>query len=238
MTHRQLSARELATAYDEIYHRAPLEDGPRLYRWVAKLAQLNPGVRVLDLGCGTGGAARAAQELGAATTCLELSNVALSLARQRLATGAFVLGDGAHLPFADQSFDCVFNLGNLEHFAELERGISEMRRVLKPQGRAWILLPNLYYSGSVWRAIRTGYGPNHHQPIDRFATRSEWRDLLASQGLAVHRSRPYHKGKWWKRFLPANLAWHFLYETGRGDRSAAAALPPLTRLQPPGAHRQ
>lgn len=162
---------------------------------------------------------------------MDVSREALRGARRETPAASWILGDGGALPFADESFEVVLNLGNLEHFTNLEAGIEEMRRVLTPQGRAWVLLPNLYYSGALWRVIRTGYGPDHHQPIDRFATRSEWRDLLEAGGLRVVRIVPYHKGKWWKRLLPSNLAWHFLYETTKGERAGTPALSPLGRVR-------
>lgn len=74
-----------------------------------------------------------------------------------------------------------------------------------------MLLPNAYYSGDLWRVIRTGRGPDHHQAIDRFATCEEWRDLLVAAGLRVERVERWDKGKLWKRLLPFHLAYHFLY---------------------------
>lgn len=226
-------ATRLAKAYDELYRASPFEDRPALYHWVVKLAGIDSGQRVLDIACGLGGALVAAEAVGAQAFGLDLSSEALRRAHERVPRARCCRTDGCRLPFSDDSFDVVLNLGNLEHFADLAAGIEEMRRVLRPAGRAWVLLPNLFYSGAIWRAIREGYGPDHHQPIDRFATRCEWRDLLESHGLEVLRSWPYHKGKWWKRLLPSNLAWHFLYETrvAPSTRARPAALPPLGRVR-------
>ena len=74
-----------------------------------------------------------------------------------------------------------------------------------------MLLPNSFYSGDIWRVIRFGYGPDHHQPSERFGTIHEWRDFLEASGLKVQEIRPYNRFKWWKRLLPRNLAYHFLY---------------------------
>lgn len=225
-------ARAHGHAYDALYRASPFEDRPALYRWVTTLARPAPGQRLLDIACGLGGALVAAEATGAASFGLDLSREALGRARGRVRTARLCQADGSELPFADASFDVVLNLGNLEHFANLTAGLTEMRRVLVPAGRAWVLLPNLFYSGSIWRAIRGGGGPDHHQPIDRFATHSEWRDLLDVHGLQVVRSWPYHKGKWWKRMLPRNLAWHFLYETRVGPRRHdIEALAPLGRVR-------
>ncbi len=212
----------ISQQYDELYRRSPFADFPKFYAWVTRLAQPRPHRPVLDIGCGIGGALRALQGYQTTPWGLDLSTEALRQARQHAPESRLIRGDGAQLPFPDNTFDTIFNLGNLEHFVDIHGGIREMRRVLHADGRAWILLPNLYYSGSLWRAIRSGYGPDHHQPIDRFATRNEWRDLLQAGGLHVVRSIPYHKGKWWKRLLPPNLAWHFLYETTPGSPQGKA----------------
>ncbi len=222
------TARALSEEYDALYRRTGFEDSPQFYGWIVRQLRVDNSDRVLDIGCGRGGALHALECSGVAPIGLDLSAEALTQARPRV-RAPLVQGDGGRLPFADESFDHVLNLGNLEHFDDWRAGVREMARVLRPAGRAWVLLPNLFYSGAIWRAIRFGEGPNHHQPIDRFATRAEWQAILEAGGLAVERSVPYHKGKWWKRLLPSNLAWHFLYECRKGPESGETALPPLER---------
>jgi SAM-dependent methyltransferase len=53
-------------------------------------------------------------------------------------------GDVRALPFRDESFDAVYSMGTIEHFAESERAVEEMARVLKPGGRAIVGVPNRY----------------------------------------------------------------------------------------------
>jgi SAM-dependent methyltransferase len=48
------------------------------------------------------------------------------------------------LPFRDASFDAIYSMGTIEHFAETERAVEEMARVLKPGGRAIVGVPNRY----------------------------------------------------------------------------------------------
>jgi len=220
--------RKLGQIYDELYRTSPFQDADRFYRWIVDRARLRAGP-ALDIGCGIGGALQAIAAVGGVPWGVDISREALSRARQACPGARLCLGDGARLPYPDGAFHAVLNLGNLEHFVDLEGGVREMSRVLSPTGRAFVLLPNLYYSGALWRVVRTGYGPDHHQPIDRFATRSEWRDVLEAGGLRVRRDWPYHKGKWWKRLLPANLAWHFVYECEKATPSNKTVLAPLMR---------
>jgi ubiquinone/menaquinone biosynthesis C-methylase UbiE len=171
------------------------------------------GERILDAGCGGG------DLLAELPRCLcvgvDISDVALAEARRVAPRALLALAGGESLPFADRSFDRVVCLGNLEHFLDASRGARELARVVKPGGAVWVLLPNSFYSGALWRLLRTGYGPDHHQPIERFATIHEWRDFLEAHGLEVLEVRAYNRFKWWKRLLPRALAWHFLYRCRR-----------------------
>jgi demethylmenaquinone methyltransferase/2-methoxy-6-polyprenyl-1,4-benzoquinol methylase len=49
------------------------------------------------------------------------------------------VGDGLHLPFASASFDAVTIAWGLRNFADRLAGLREMRRVLRPGGRAYVL---------------------------------------------------------------------------------------------------
>ena len=52
------------------------------------------------------------------------------------------VADVRDLPFRDDSFDAIYSMGTIEHFAETERAVAEMARVLKPGGRAIVGVPN------------------------------------------------------------------------------------------------
>jgi 2-polyprenyl-6-hydroxyphenyl methylase/3-demethylubiquinone-9 3-methyltransferase len=53
-----------------------------------------------------------------------------------------ICGDGYHIPFAGESFSVVLLIAMLEHTSEPWRVLAEARRVLKPGGRAIIVVPN------------------------------------------------------------------------------------------------
>ena len=175
-------------------------------------------VQVADIGCGGGYLLR---ELLAKKEPLkgygvEISSEALVETQKQAPRALLSTAQGEHLPFGDNTFDAVACLGNMEHFIHPGAGARELARVCHPNGTVWVLLPNEYYSGTLWKVITKGYGPNHHQLIDRFATVNEWQDFLEEEGLQVREITPYNRFKWWKRLLPRNLAWHFLYECRPG----------------------
>ncbi|MGE0709262.1 MAG: class I SAM-dependent methyltransferase [Planctomycetota bacterium] len=205
------SLRELRAAYNATYARAEYGEKAALYELVWRLLAPAPGQRIVDVGCGTAPFAAYAAARGWETLSLDLADEALKKAAAR-GRGPLVLAQGERLPLRDACSARLVCLGNLEHFLDLEAGARELRRVLAPGGVGVVMLPNAWYSGDLWRRLRTGEGPDHHQVIDRFASDREWRALLERAGLRVERAERWDKGKWWKRLFPFPLAYHFVYE--------------------------
>jgi demethylmenaquinone methyltransferase/2-methoxy-6-polyprenyl-1,4-benzoquinol methylase len=112
----------------------------RRWRRAAAEAVVRSGDRVLDACCGTGDLALAAKEAGAGSvTGLDFSPRMLERARAKSREIEWVQGDLLALQFDDASFDAAtvgFGVRNLE---DLERGLAELRRVLRPGGRLAIL---------------------------------------------------------------------------------------------------
>ena len=99
---------------------------------IAAMAHRAPG-RILDIGCGTGDyTERVQRELGAEVVALDLSPRMVELARARGLDAR--VGDIQSLPFADAEFDCVLANRVLYHLPDLDRGLAEISRVLRPDG--------------------------------------------------------------------------------------------------------
>jgi demethylmenaquinone methyltransferase/2-methoxy-6-polyprenyl-1,4-benzoquinol methylase len=109
------------------------------WRRLAAESVVRKGDRVLDAACGTGDLAIADQKAGASrVTGLDFSEKMLERARRK-APLEWVQGDMLALPFADGTFDAAtvgFGVRNVE---DLELGLRELRRVLRPGGRLAIL---------------------------------------------------------------------------------------------------
>jgi len=106
---------------------------------------LRPGERVADLGCGPGLLALdMARQVGPGgeVHCIDASDSMLTLAKGRLADLPHVHvheGDVTSLPYTDESLDVVVSTQVYEYVTDLDRALEELRRVLKPGGRAMIL---------------------------------------------------------------------------------------------------
>ena len=97
---------------------AVLEGGPR---------------RVLEVGCGPGEAAEQIAASGVEVEAIDISERMVELARERGVDAR--VGDVQELPFKDESFDAAFAGWMLYHVPDVERGIAELARVLRPGGR-------------------------------------------------------------------------------------------------------
>ena len=102
------------------------------------------GLKVLEIGCGLGTDAAQFAEAGADYTGVDLTDASVELARKRFElfnlTGTFKVADAENLDFEDESFDLVYSHGVLHHTPETRKAIAEVYRVLRPGGRAEVML--------------------------------------------------------------------------------------------------
>jgi demethylmenaquinone methyltransferase/2-methoxy-6-polyprenyl-1,4-benzoquinol methylase len=120
------------------------------HRWrerAADLAELEPGDRAVDVCCGTGDLAfELARRVGPAGSVVgcDFSEPMLELARRKAEErGArqvrFEWADATELPYPDRTFDAATVGFGARNLADLERGVDQLLRVLKPGGRLVIL---------------------------------------------------------------------------------------------------
>jgi demethylmenaquinone methyltransferase/2-methoxy-6-polyprenyl-1,4-benzoquinol methylase len=109
------------------------------WRRATVAAVVQPGDRVLDACCGTGDLAVAATEAGGTVTGIDFSERMLERARRKSDAVDWVQGDALALPFPDGSFDAATVGFGVRNLNDLERGIVELRRVLRPGGSLAIL---------------------------------------------------------------------------------------------------
>ncbi len=109
------------------------------WRRFAAEAVVQAGDRVLDAACGTGDLAVADARAGGVVTGLDFSEQMLVRARRKAPAIEFLRGDLLALPFAAASFDAATVGFGIRNVADLELGLRELHRVLRPGGRLAIL---------------------------------------------------------------------------------------------------
>jgi ubiquinone/menaquinone biosynthesis C-methylase UbiE len=243
------------TLYTEEYFRTACEgydefnesEGQHLSRRLAAafaLAEVTPGMKVLDVGCGRGEILRHCAALGADAYGIDYAPVAVQLSKQVIETVDDVapgstmvyLADAKYLPFPTASFDRVLMFDVVEHLHpwELHQAMLEVHRVLKPDGRFIIhTAPNVWYDRYAYplvRLVRTLMGEGQKYPRDP-------RQFMVAVNEHVHvneqsiwsmsraLSKAGFKGKVWLDSPPQNRRENALLA---GLRRLAFGAPPFT----------
>ena len=115
------------------------------HRWRARaadLAAIGPGARALDVATGTGDLAiELARRAGPEGEVIgsDFSEQMLALARRKAPGVPFEWGNALELPYPDGRFDAATVGFGARNFSDLERGLGEMARVVRPGGRVVVL---------------------------------------------------------------------------------------------------
>jgi len=171
---------------------------------------IEPGTRLLDLGCGAGRHAFEAARRGAEVVALDADHGELQGVRATAAAMAeageiqvpasitAAAGDATRMPFPDHSFDLVIAAEVLEHIPADQDAINEISRVLRPGGIAAVTVPAWFPERVCW-ALSDDY---HNVPGGhvRIFTRRELAIKLRRAGLVVgssHHAHALHSPYWW-----------------------------------------
>ena len=201
------------------------------------------GLQVLEIGVGMGADYLEWLKAGAQATGVDMSAASLESARRRCTSAGYRpdlrVADAENLPFADESFDLVYSYGVMHHSPDTAQCLREALRVLKPGGRARIMLYHhpsltglmLWLRYGVFRGRSLRQAVYHHleSPGTKTFTEAEVRkilsgfhklnvkqvfspgDLLLSRPSNRFRSRLYHLA--W-RLYPRTLARRFATRWG------------------------
>jgi len=163
---------------------------------LAAIEALAPGPRsrVLDSAAGTGGAALELARLGHKVTAIDASAAMVARTRARAsATGVVIevqIMDGQSLSFPDASFDAALSVIGVILFPDAMRGLSEMRRVVRPGGRialvTWTAPESYELVGELRAAALSVLGALPARPLPaqlRFRETEDFQALFAAAGL-------------------------------------------------------
>ena len=227
---REVTATDTRETYDAAsghFDKAPLRFWNRYGRRTVARLGLRPGARVLDVCCGTGAsalhAARTVGETGSVTG-VDLSARLLGLARRKakkegLANVDFRVGDMAHLPFPDASFDAVVIVFGIFFAPDMAGQIAALARRVRPGGVLAVTTwgPRLFeplYTPFLDAVRSRRPGIEEYRPWDRLATEENVAALMREAGIArfevtaeAGREPLEHPEDWWTVVLGTGLRW-------------------------------
>lgn len=169
--------------YDETDDTTVEEAGKRLTRKVVDALGLRRGEHVLDAGCGVGApAAQIAREFGVRVTGITISQTEAEEAEKRVSAQGlfhrvrFQVRDFHALPYSDDHFDAIMAMESLMHALDLNKVLSEFRRVLKPGGRVAISETTMVHSSAEIPPLFRSRTP---------MTADAWLEVVANAGFVV-----------------------------------------------------
>jgi 2-polyprenyl-3-methyl-5-hydroxy-6-metoxy-1,4-benzoquinol methylase len=137
--------------------------------FLARTNLLQPGERILEIGCGIGTVVAELARQGYDVTGTDISQVAIEYGRAKYGNIRLEVQPAEELPYADATFDTVLSFDLFEHIARIDRHVDEVHRVLKPMGHYLFQTPNklsnvvaetLAYKSLKWRRVH----PALHTP--------------------------------------------------------------------------
>jgi len=217
----------------------------RLDPFISTYAQFDrwKGKRILEVGCGTGSELVRFARTGANVIGVDLSFKSADIAKARLCfckcDGEVCQADAESLPFKKNEFDFVYSWGVLHHTPDISKAISEIHRVLKPNGEICIMLyhkPSLVTLQMYLMFGLCSFKPfrriddilaNHHESLGTKAYSvdearqmfSIFRDLqikvfITSYDLRFTRNRHF---PWWVgKLIPERFGWNMVIRGYKG----------------------
>lgn len=200
-----------ATDWSCLYEHYAIE----VIQAIFPLVGVGPGVRLLDVACGSGLALRLAESAGALTAGIDASSSLLEIAQQRNPKCDVRLGSMFELPWNDESFDTVISINGV--WGGCDGAVAEASRVLRPGG----MLGISFWGDGTPNDLRgcfkafARHAPEHHfgsmKRLNNIAFPGVAEDMITRAGLeVVERGARVSTIEW----PDADLAWRALASTG------------------------
>ena len=149
------------------------------------LLSVEPGSRVLDIGCGTGRETVLLAKNGAQVTGLDIAADMLQKARRDYPSLTFKEGDADALPFPAQQFDAVFSSMALQWSDDPATAMPEIARVLKPGGRAQLAI---MVAGSFHELVQARSVAGLPESVNTLPQSLVWEKAACQAGFQVVKS--------------------------------------------------
>jgi len=179
----------------------------RIVDIVTRLGGFAPGMRIADLGCGSGVFTDLLHKRGYECTGVDLSPKLIRSARETYPNIDFREGDIEHLAFENDSFDGVLLAGAMHHLPDWTRCIAEVKRILRPGGRFVAFDPNrmnpaMYLYRNPASPLYSSIGVTRNE---RLVVAGELADAFRALGFRV--TSEFHSGLNYRYIAADKLRW-------------------------------
>jgi 2-polyprenyl-3-methyl-5-hydroxy-6-metoxy-1,4-benzoquinol methylase len=179
---RLLFYERFADEFDARMNRYEVTKRLRLIYETALAGHDLSGRDVLDAGCGTGLFSQVAVERGARVTSVDVGEGLLAQVARKCDSRRIV-GSVTELPFDDASFDYVVCTEVIEHTTTPSRAVSELARVLRPDGTLVLTTPNRVWHPAI--RIATALKLRPYEGLENWVRWRELRGWIESEGLEL-----------------------------------------------------
>ena len=208
---------QMARTYDRRYERNSYVG---VERALQGFVGSQPGLQILEVGCGTGHWLEALHANAMDVTGLDFSAGMLARAQSRLAGIPLVQGTAERLPWRSESFDRVFCINAFHHFPDKAAFLAEARRLLRPDGKLLIVGLDPHNGADRW-FIYDYFQASIEIDRQRYASAGSLREWMKAAGFEDCFTREVEH---WNLRVPAREA----LAQGRLDRASTSQLSVLT----------
>lgn len=193
--HRQ---QEIRHWFDKTYRKRglgylrPIE----AYAIFLDLMKVRKGQHILDVACGPGLLLELARQRGLDVAGIDLSPVAVNMAKERIPSGEIMTANAEELPFADGSFDFITCIGSLERFLNLGQALGEQYRVGTSEATYCYMVRNSErYS---WKLVKDILGIRNRKGHQGARSLEQWQQTFAQAGFVLESvyPDPWPKMRW------------------------------------------
>ena len=232
---RLTEANEIRNKYNQIYNESGLSQSISFYKWFYRKIKKPSSGNLLDIACGNAELLSILMSSTDTISCFgtDISFSAMNKVKTRNNNINLCTSVAEFLPYRENCFDVVTIIGSLEHFENLNFALQEIYRVLKINGKVYLLVPNTFsLLTNIWNVGRHGQISIDNQPLQRYGTYKDWENLIINNGFFVKKVYKYerplptsvndsinyllHPKEIIRLILaliiPINLSWCFLFE--------------------------
>lgn len=155
----------------------------KAYEIFPEILQVKPQQKLLDVACGLGRLLEAAQQYGCEAYGVDLSDVAIEKAQQKLPDAQLQVANAESLPFEASQFDHITCLGSLERMLNLDNVLAELQRVGHQQTQYCFLVRNS--NTFIWQFFKEKLGMRNKTGHQNAMSLQQWTDKFNAAGFDV-----------------------------------------------------